>query len=60
VFSSWHDYHPTNAQPKYRGKVVRLGRRLPRSSVRGPVLTGFTKRTQALAAEVAWLEENVR
>jgi len=29
------------------------------SPVGGPVLTGFTKRSQALAAEVAWLEENV-
>ncbi len=30
------------------------------SPVGGPVLTGFTKRSQALAAEVAWLEENVQ
>jgi hypothetical protein len=29
------------------------------SPVDGPVLTGFAKRSQALAAEVAWLEENV-
>jgi hypothetical protein len=29
------------------------------SPVGGPVLTGFTKRSQALSAEVAWLEENV-
>ncbi|MGA2256175.1 MAG: hypothetical protein ABSG53_16120 [Thermoguttaceae bacterium] len=29
------------------------------SPVGGPVLSGFTKRSQALAAEVTWLEENV-